>query len=89
MDRDDMALHGAKRPIPDSCVPGSFQHALVMSQGKALALVAAYLQRAGIVSVPEFGQTLGILAVSADDRSGIEGAILGLWAGTILDSGEH
>jgi len=89
MDSDDMGLHGAERPISDSCVPGSFQHALVMSQVKALALVAAYLQRAGIVSVPEFGQTLGILAVSAADRNGIEGDILGVWAGTIIESAEQ
>lgn len=89
MDDDDLGLRGAKRAIPDARVLDTFDRALLTAHGKALALVAAYLQRAGIVKVPEFGRTLGILAVAAADEGEAEGDILGVWAGIILDSAEQ
>jgi hypothetical protein len=76
----------AERPIPGDRVLDAFDRALIGAHGAALALVAAYLSRAGIVEADEFG--LGILAVTAAEANPTEGDILGAWAGIILDSAD-
>jgi len=88
-------MRDAERPVDGFGVLAPFDRSLVIAQGKALALVAAYLARAGIVDVQEFGRTLGVLAVAgAEDEpdapdSATEADILGAWAGIIIDSGER
>ena len=51
MDDDDIGLRGAGHPIPETRVPDAFDRALIGAHGTALALVAAYLKRAGIVDM--------------------------------------
>jgi hypothetical protein len=60
--------------------------ALIEAQGVALALVAAMLQRAGIVPADEFGQMLGILAVTTAETDPDQGDILGVWAAIVKDN---
>jgi hypothetical protein len=60
--------------------------ALIGAQGAALALVAAMLQRAGVVPAEEFGQMLGILAVTTSEVEPEEGDILAVWAGIVKES---
>jgi len=78
----------AERPIPDDRVPDAFDRSLIGAHGAALALVAAYLSRAGTVEADESGRTLGILAVTAAEAIPTEGDILGAWAGITLDSAD-
>lgn len=53
--------------------------AALLAQGKALALVAAMLQRGGVISVEEFGNILGLFAVTVGETEPDEGDILALW----------
>ena len=46
----------AERPIPGDRVLDAFDRALIGAHGAALALVAVYLSRAGIVEADEFGR---------------------------------
>lgn len=60
--------------------------AALLAQGKALALVAAMLQRGGVISVEEFGNILGLFAVTVGETESDEGDILALWAGIVKES---
>ncbi len=62
--------------------------AALLAQGKALALVAAMLQRGGVISVEEFGNILGLFAVTVGETEPDEGDILALWAGIVRESAE-
>lgn len=62
--------------------------AVLLAQGKALALVAALLQRGGVVPVEEFGNLLGIFAVTVAEDDPEQGDILAVWAGIVKDSVE-
>jgi hypothetical protein len=77
----------SERPIPGDRVPDAFR-SLIGAHGAALALVAAYLSRAGTVEADESGRTLGILAVTAAEAIPTEGEVLGARAGIILDSAD-
>jgi hypothetical protein len=55
----------------------------------ALALVAAMLQRGGVISVDEFANILGIFAVTVGESEPDEGEILALWAGIVKESAEE
>ena len=74
----------AERPNPGDRVPDAFDRALIGAHGAALALVAAYLSRAGIVEADESGRTPGILALTVAEANPAEGDILGAWAGSFL-----
>ncbi len=78
----------AEHPIPGDRVPDAFDRSLIGAHGAALALVAAYLSRAGTVEADESGRAFGILAVTAAEAIPAEGDILGAWAGIILDSAD-
>ncbi|TXI90079.1 MAG: hypothetical protein E6Q40_01405 [Cupriavidus sp.] len=60
--------------------------ALIEAQGVALALVAAMLQRGGIVKAEEFGQLLALTAVTTAETDPAQGDILGVWAAIVKDS---
>jgi hypothetical protein len=60
--------------------------AALLAQGKVLALIAALLQRAGVVSAEEFGNLLGIFAVTASEDDAEQGDILAVWAAIVKDS---
>ena len=84
----------SERPIPGDRVPDAFR-SLIGAHGAALALVAAYLSRAGTVEAragtvkaDESGRTLGILAVTAAEAIPTEGEVLGARAGIILDGAD-
>jgi hypothetical protein len=78
----------AERPIPGDRVLDALTALQSARTAAALALVAAYLSRAGTVEANESGRTLGILAVTAAEANPTEGDILGAWAGIILDSAD-
>jgi hypothetical protein len=59
---------------------------LILAQGKALALVAALLQRGGIVEAAEFGDMLGVFSVTVAETDPEEGDVLAIWAAIIRDS---
>jgi len=89
MDNNNMDGHEDNRPALDLT---PFERAMLHAQGSALALIAVYLRRAGIVEAHEFGRTLGILAVTAKDGKADEpdtvheADILGVWAGIVIDT---
>ena len=60
----------------------------LLAQGKAFALIAAVLQRTGVVSVEEFGQLLGVFAVTVSEDDPDQGEILAVWASIVKDSAE-
>jgi hypothetical protein len=60
--------------------------AALLAQGKALALIAALLQRAGVVPVEEFGALLGVFAVTVSEDDPDQGDILAAWASIVKDS---
>jgi hypothetical protein len=60
--------------------------ALILAQGKALALVAALLQRGGFVDAAEFGEMLGVFSVTVAESDPEEGDILAVWAAVVRDS---
>lgn len=62
--------------------------AALLAQGKAFALIAALMQRAGIVSVEEFGALLGVFAVAVSEDDPEQGDILAVWAGVVKESAE-
>lgn len=64
------------------------EKALIEAQGVALALVAAMMQRAGIVPAEEFGQLLGILAVTTAETDPDQGDILGVWAAIVKENAQ-
>jgi hypothetical protein len=82
MDGDDVGLCGSERPIAGPHVLGAFDRALVGAHGATLALVGAYLDRAGI------GRGQGVRpdarnpTVTAAETEPAEGEILGAWAGS-------
>ena len=61
---------------------------LILAQGKALALLAAMLQRGGIIDASEFGNLLGIYAVTVAETEPDQGDILAVWAGIVRDSAD-
>ena len=54
--------------------------ALIRAQGRALALLAVLLGRAGVVPAGEFAHLLGLSAVLAAESAPAEGDILAVWA---------
>jgi hypothetical protein len=62
---------------------------LIGAQGKALALVAAMLERGGVVTAQEFGDLLGIFAVTVAQDDADEGDILCVWAAIVKESADQ
>ena len=61
---------------------------LLLAIGKALAIVGALLQRAGVAEAEEFGHLLGTFAVITAETDPAEGDILAIWASIVKDSAE-
>jgi hypothetical protein len=76
----------AERPIPGDRVLDVFDRALIGAHGAALALVAAYLSRAGMWRPTS--SAARFLAVTAAEANPTGGEILGASAGIILDSAD-
>jgi hypothetical protein len=70
----------------DDRLEAEMNDAALLAQGKALALIAAMLQRSGVISTDEFGDILGLFAVTVGEDAPDEGAILALWAGIVKES---
>ena len=60
---------------------------LILATGKAMALVAAMLQRGGIVTAEEFGGLLAVFAVTVAEDEPEQGDILAVWASIIKEAG--
>ena len=60
---------------------------LILATGKAMALVAAMLQRGGIVTAEVFGGLLAVFAVTVAEDEPEEGDILAVWASIIKEVG--
>ena len=86
MATDDSSLSGAEPAVPGDRVLDTYDRALLIAHGKVLSLVAAYLHRAGVVSAPEFGRSLGLFAAAAAESCETQGDILRVWAECVLDS---
>lgn len=59
--------------------------ALILAQGKALALLAVMLENGRAFTAQEFGAQLGIFSVVVAEDAPAEGDILAVWASIIRD----
>ena len=58
----------------------------VLAHGKALALVAALLERGGVVEAAEFGGAIAVLAATTAETEPEQGELLALWAAIVSES---
>ena len=60
--------------------------ALILAHGKALALIATVLDRAGVVPATELGALMGLFSDIENDLE--QQAILSTWADLITEAGD-
>ena len=56
---------------------------LMQAQGKALALIAALLQRGGIVRTDEFAGLMALLSMTTAQTDAAQGEVLAFWSAMI------